>query len=248
MGYLGYFYIESKSFELQSGVGNGGFRLAKWSRGLFRSVVMGFQSVVWMLNMMEQLTNGLTSKEFCRPRRVGDSVFIMQKRQNHYGQFLEITEYGKGGRRSYILIPEGRESYGWGRCILQLRRFVKHFAPAGIAGQQSSWRPRVDGLSFRSIDADESIWLEREFEEKVWDVVRVMDRDKAPGPDGFTMAFFQKCWEILKNDLMAIFAEFHNRGQFEKSLNATFVSLIPKKTCAMDVKDLRPISLVRGDV
>jgi hypothetical protein len=45
---------------------------------------------------------------------------------------------------------------------------------------------------------------------------------------------------------MAVFAKFHNRGQFEKSLNTTFVSLIPKKTCAMDVKDFRPISLVGG--
>jgi hypothetical protein len=54
------------------------------------------------------------------------------------------------------------------------------------------------------------------------------------------MTFFQKCWEFLKNDLMAIFAEFHNRGQFEKSFNATFVSLVPKKT-----RD-SPISLVGG--
>jgi hypothetical protein len=29
-------------------------------------------------------------------------------------------------------------------------------------------------------------------------------------------------------------------------LNATFVSLIPKKADAVDVKDFRPISLVRG--
>jgi hypothetical protein len=34
--------------------------------------------------------------------------------------------------------------------------------------------------------------------------------------------------------------------QFEKSLNATFVSLIPKKTCAMDVKDFRPLVLWEG--
>jgi hypothetical protein len=78
--------------------------------------------------------------------------------------------------------------------------------------EHCSWRPRVDGLSFLSIDVDDSIWLEREFEEKVWDVIRDLNGDKAPGPDGFTMAFFQKCWKILKNDLMAVFAEFHNRG------------------------------------
>jgi hypothetical protein len=69
----------------------------------------------------------------------------------------------------------------------------------------------VDGLSSLSIDANDSIWLEREFEEmEVWEI-RDLNGEKALGPNGFTMAFFQKCREILKNDLMAVFAEFHNR-------------------------------------
>jgi len=110
-----------------------------------------------------------------------------------------------------------------------------------------SWRPRVDGLSFISIEENESFWLERDFEEKeVRDVIRELNGDKAPGPDGFTMAFFQKCWDILKYDIMAVFAEFHSRGKFEKSFNDTFISLIPKKTGVMEVKDFRPISLIGG--
>lgn len=60
------------------------------------------------------------------------------------------------------------------------------------------------------------------------------------------MTFFQKCWDILKYNIMAVFAEFHSRGKFEKGFNANFVSLIPKKTGAMDVKDFRPISLIGG--
>jgi hypothetical protein len=63
---------------------------------------------------------------------------------------------------------------------------------------------------------------------------------------GFTAAFFQKCCDFLKTDIMDVFAEFHARGKFEKSFNATFVSLIPKKTGAMDVRDFRPISLAGG--
>jgi len=48
----------------------------------------------------------------------------------------------------------------------------------------------VDGLSFSSMDEEESTWLEREFEEQeVWEVVRRFIGDKVPGPDGFTMAF-----------------------------------------------------------
>jgi hypothetical protein len=46
--------------------------------------------------------------------------------------------------------------------------------------------------------------------------------------------------------VMHVFSEFHNRRQFEKSFNATFVSLIPKKADAVDVKDFRPINLVGG--
>jgi hypothetical protein len=38
--------------------------------------------------------------------------------------------------------------------------------------------------------------------------------------------------------------EFYEHGQFEKSLNATFISLIPKKPGAIEIKDFQPISLV----
>ena len=54
------------------------------------------------------------------------------------------------------------------------------------------------------------------------------------------------CWGILKTDLMAVFHHFFAKGQFEKSLNATFITLIPKKNSAIEVKDFRPISLVEG--
>ena len=60
------------------------------------------------------------------------------------------------------------------------------------------------------------------------------------------MAFFQACWGILKSDTMAVFHHFHVVGQFEKSLNATFIALIPKKAAIMEVKDFQPISLVEG--
>ena len=43
---------------------------------------------------------------------------------------------------------------------------------------------------------------------------------------------------------MEIFQVLFERGQFEKSLNATFISLIPKKSDVVEVKDFRPISLI----
>jgi hypothetical protein len=45
---------------------------------------------------------------------------------------------------------------------------------------------------------------------------------------------------------MEVFSKFHAREVFEKSLNASFISLIPKIPGALSLKDFRPISLVGG--
>jgi hypothetical protein len=89
------------------------------------------------------------------------------------------------------------------------------------------------------------VWLERPFqEEEVLQALLSMDEDKASGPDSFTIAFFRSCWSIVKADLMRVFHNFHEHERFEKSLNATFIALIPKKIGQLEVRDFRPISLV----
>ena len=106
-------------------------------------------------------------------------------------------------------------------------------------------RPLLDGLDFSIISEEEAIWLERPFDaEEVAGVVSGFNGDKAPGPNGFSMGFFQCCWDTLNSDVMTVLNYFHGLCSFEKSLNATFVSLIPKKTDALEVKDFKPISLV----
>ena len=71
-----------------------------------------------------------------------------------------------------------------------------------------------------------------------------MEGDKAPGPDSFTIAFFLKCWSVVKKDVMDFFEYFHWHSVFERSLNALFLTLIPNKGNAVNIKDFRPISLV----
>jgi hypothetical protein len=48
--------------------------------------------------------------------------------------------------------------------------------------------------------------LEHPFEERVvLKVVKGMNRDKAPNPNGFSMAFFQDCWDVIKTVIMGGF-------------------------------------------
>lgn len=116
-----------------------------------------------------------------------------------------------------------------------------------LLAEKVEWHPKLDGLLFDQLDSDVAGGLERPFdEEEVHLVVRGMCRDKAPGPDGFSMAFFQESWDIVKEDVMQIFHAFHSSQKFEKSLNATFIALIPKIVGAYELKDFRPINLVSG--
>jgi hypothetical protein len=116
-----------------------------------------------------------------------------------------------------------------------------------LFSEKHNWRPRLDDLFFDANLESEASWLKRAFEEEeVRKVVFAMNGDKAPGPDGFTMAFFQACWEILRLDIMEVFSDFHAREVFEKSLNVSFIALIPKIPGALSLKDFRPISLVGG--
>jgi hypothetical protein len=96
------------------------------------------------------------------------------------------------------------------------------------------------------------LWLERDFEEsEVLEVVKELQGDKSPSPDGFSLGFVQTCWEVIKEDIMAVFRDFHSKGRFHKCLNATFIALIQKKKKKKKKKrgrgvkkDFRRISLV----
>ena len=48
----------------------------------------------------------------------------------------------------------------------------------------------------------------------------------------------------MERDVLTVFEEFYQHSKFEKSLNATFIALIPKKNGASNIRDFRPISLV----
>lgn len=41
---------------------------------------------------------------------------------------------------------------------------------------------------------------------------------------------------------MAFFEDFHRNSEFERSLNSSFLSLIPKKNNVLNIKEFQPIS------
>ena len=84
-------------------------------------------------------------------------------------------------------------------------------------------------------------------EEEVWETIKSLPPDRAPGPDGYTGRFYKSCWPIIKFDLMAALISLQQGDTRKlKLLNSAFLTLIPKKADAVEAKDFRPISLVHS--
>ena len=99
-------------------------------------------------------------------------------------------------------------------------------------------------MDFTSLGAEEATHLERPFsEEEMVVALNQISGEKALGLDGFTLAFFHHCWDVVKKEVLDSIQEFYVHEAFERSLNSTFVVLIPKKVGASDVKEYCPISL-----
>ena len=116
-----------------------------------------------------------------------------------------------------------------------------------LLSDPGGWCPCLNSLEFDSIGVEETARLEEMFSvEEVSSALSELNGDKALGPDGFSLAFWQFCWDFVKDEIMSFFKDFFERGKLIRSLNTTFLVLIPKKGEAEDLSDFRPISLVGG--
>ncbi|XP_073315708.1 uncharacterized protein [Primulina huaijiensis] len=79
--------------------------------------------------------------------------------------------------------------------------------------------------------------------EEVRATVFSISPDSVAGPDGFSSAFFQHCWEIVHQDVLDAVLDFFRGSPLPQSFTATTITLIPKVEGARAWSDFRPISL-----
>lgn len=82
--------------------------------------------------------------------------------------------------------------------------------------------------------------------EEIRRVVFLLGGSKTTRPDGFAFSFFQKYWNLLHDDLLALLKESYSRDQDMERLNYAFIILIPKEECPLIARDLRLISLIKS--
>ena len=164
-----------------------------------------------------------------------------------------LKEGDRNTRFFYRMANSHRRRNSISNIRINGRRFVKEAeVKEGLVGAfqsllsaSNNWCPPYPDLYFNLIGEDQTTKLEEMFtEEEILAVVSGLNVDKALGPDGFPLAFWSFSWDFVKEEVMGFFREFFQHDQFVKSLNATFLVLVPKRSTIEDLKDLRPINLV----
>ncbi|XP_024626859.1 uncharacterized protein [Medicago truncatula] len=118
---------------------------------------------------------------------------------------------------------------GWAVSPFDVRKAVVDYFMIHVSSLLCD-RPKLDGVPFPSLSEDENLRLIAPFSLlEIEAVVKDSDGDKSPGPD---------------DEVRIMFDQFHANGALPIGMLAFFVTLIPKVSSLLELKDNRPISLL----
>ena len=113
----------------------------------------------------------------------------LQERDKNSKFFHRLANSHRIANSIAKLSIDGNMSYNQNDIKDHIASFYEH-----LCTENDYSRPLLDGLQFSAISDEDAIWLERPFDEnEIVDVVKGFKGDKAPGLDGFSLAFFQQC-------------------------------------------------------
>jgi exonuclease III len=102
-----------------------------------------------------------------------------------------------------------------------------------------AFKSRLGSSDFLGIDFDltdlltrnEGLqWLDSSFsKQEIDNIIKSLPFDKSPGPDGFNTNFIKKCWHIIAQDFYDLCEKFYQEEVCLRSINGSFIVLIPKK-------------------
>ncbi|RVW39538.1 putative ribonuclease H protein [Vitis vinifera] len=108
---------------------------------------------------------------------------------------------GWEGHKKYIKELENERGLVLKNAKSITEEILLYFEKLYASPTGESWG--VEGLDWSPISEESALRLDSLFtEEEISKAIFQLDRDKAPGPDGFTTAVFQDCWDVIKENLI----------------------------------------------
>ena len=243
---------------------SGGLRqyLRGWSRNMGRDARLRKISLVNQITALDQQADsvGIDEEEWALRYHLEDQLLQIHKLEEEYWrqrgrvcwtlQGDANTAYFHAvanGRRRKCIITSLQSDVGPIRDPSLIQAHIYSFyrdllgteAPRHLGLVNHTWSGAM------RVSEEENYSLLLTFsEEELEHLVMDMKVNTAPGPDGFPVAFFKKCWPLCRLGVLHILNDFI-LGRIDVSrLNFGVLSLIPKCPGADRITQFRPIALI----
>ncbi|XP_075093694.1 uncharacterized protein LOC142173014 [Nicotiana tabacum] len=77
---------------------------------------------------------------------------------------------------------------------------------------------------------------------EIYDGLKGIGSDKAPGIDGYNAEFFKRAWPVIREEVYVAVKDFFHTGVMYLAINCTTITLLPKILNPVTIKDFRPIA------
>lgn len=149
---------------------------------------------------------------------------------NQHRRVLKISGLSDGGQ--WISDPTSLKN-------MAVKYFSKRFS------DPVPCRPKFFSPGFKKLSDLQRRCLEEPISmDEIKNAVWCCGSNKAPGPDGYSIEFFRKFWDLVNSDLFMAVKSFERTGHIDKGCNASFITLVPKVADPVNLNNFRPISLI----
>lgn len=179
--------------------------------------------------------------------RLKSSMLCQKARVNWQLEGVKNTKFFhraiiKRKSRNQILGLQVRDNWLTNPGDIKLALF-EHFR--SFLGKENNEKVfKLGSVKLPSLDTDSSLELIKDFSMKeIEEALSQTNSLKSPGSDGFNAGVLKSLWKEIKDNIFALFSNFHLRMDIPRGSNASFIALIPKKDSPKHASDYRPISL-----
>ena len=106
----------------------------------------------------------------------------------------------------------------------------------------------LDLINNKISDAEKETLETNVTEDEIYTAVKNLSTNKAPGIDGIPIEFYQKYWNIIKNEFVQIIKNITNSILLINNQRRAIITLLPKGGDLKLLKSWRPISLICCDI
>jgi hypothetical protein len=162
---------------------------------------------------------------------------------NNTAYFHRVANGRKRKNTMYSLKKDDINIQGTADLLVHATEYYKQLFGPG-EGNKMQLADDIWSAEEKLSEADNRALLEP-FTEEVQSTLKMMVKNKAPGPDGMPVEFYQACWSTVKHDIMRLFYDWQSGVLNLYRLNFGMIILLRKSPEANVLQKYRPICVLQ---